>query len=887
MVKKNNTSQRKLTAASTRFGKQPAITDTRTSPKMEIDYFRFYESLLRKEVADWQEARATRRDPFHPLTYPIQQLYKDAMLDNHLQGAVENRILRILNKEFVIRDLDGNIDVERSRFVQMRWFRHIVRRAMESKFYGYSMMLINDFAPGQIRSLIDIPRENIIPEQHLLLKNAMISNGERINFADYPNFFIYIQLLPDAFGILERVAPLTIYKRHSWAAWDEFEQIFGVPIRIARTIINSKKHRDELQQWLRSMGTMSYAILDKSTDIEIKENQKTDAFNVFYQKIQAINKEISKGIIGQTMTMDDGSSQSQAEVHQKTYEEITAADVMDIQDWASDSFFNVMRSFGYDIPDGYYLELLDRQVVRPEDKIKIDRELLLAGYTIDPQYIEDFYGTPLLDNVDNGTSPDDDDDDDDDPDRQASFFADAPATTGAFSNSTPTLTAATTLDINVARLFNDALQNIFRRAENNDRQPWIERNLFDITNNTLQDGINTAFGVEFGKRNEAFVNQFRYNTAVFSAFKNHLQTQEIVNLLRDEKGDLRSFANFRREAMKISRDYNVNWLRTEYTTAVRAARSAVNWKKYEEAADLYPNLEYVRSSASEPRSQHLAWVGTIRPINDPWWDSHMPPSDWNCQCSVRQTDARKTPVPDDSANHDPVFRNNPGKSAQFVRLDQHPYVKSQCPYVGNCDRQSLQAEYRPVRPECQNCALAKAYARQQERIEANRQEYDRLKNNPDYTDKYADMLRFNPKTGALTAVHNKHNFDPQPSKIAGYKTKGDYEKAAIEVLYQYGRKIIMASESAANGIRTPDGHLDDMVFDIKAIEGTGKNNIKHKFQEAYNQQAEHVVLFYPSESLFDLDRIAIGYKMYLGQLKKTNPIKFISYIVNGKLYRYK
>jgi len=387
----------KQLSVNTRNGKKPDLIDTRGSDKIEIDYFRFYESLFRKEISDYQAARAARRDPFSPITYPTQQLYKDAMLDNHLQGAVENRILRVLNKESVIKDPDGNIDIKRSRFVQKRWFRHAVRKAMESKLYGYSMFMISDFAVGDIRNLIDIPRENIVPEKGLLLKNAMNPSDEHIPYREFPNFLIYIQLLPDAIGILERIAPLTIYKRHSWASWDEFEQFYGVPIRIARTMINTQKHKDELQQWLEMMGSGSYGIFDKQTDIEIKENSKTDAYNVFLQKINIINKEISKGIAGQTMTMDDGSSQSQANVHLQIYEEITKADIMDVQDWVSDSFFPVMRNFGYDIPEGYYHELLETTNIKPEDKIKIDQVLIQGGYKIKRQYIEEFYGTPLED----------------------------------------------------------------------------------------------------------------------------------------------------------------------------------------------------------------------------------------------------------------------------------------------------------------------------------------------------------------------------------------------------------------------------------------------------------------------------------------------------------
>ncbi|MCL2290839.1 MAG: DUF935 domain-containing protein [Bacteroidetes bacterium] len=376
-----------------KHGKKPEIK-INTGNKMEIDYFRFYESLYRKEITDWVSARTSRRDPFNPITYPIQQLYKDAMLDNHLQGAIENRILRVLNKEILVKDANGKIDDKLSARLQTRWFRHIIRKGMESKFFGYSLIFIeNPDTPTP--TIIDFPRECVIPEKGIVLNNPFDPNSVAIKYGEFPSFFLFVSLGSDLIGILERVAPMTIFKRHSWANWDEFEQIFGIPIRIARTFINTQSYKDELQMWLETMGTSSYGIFDKQTDIEIKESNRSDAFNVFYQKILAVNKEISKGIVGQTMTMDDGSSQSQAEVHLKIYDEITNADITDVEDWITDNVFPLLRNSGIDIPEGYYLSIVEKEVVRPMDKIKIDAVLLQSGYNITPEYIEDFYGTPL------------------------------------------------------------------------------------------------------------------------------------------------------------------------------------------------------------------------------------------------------------------------------------------------------------------------------------------------------------------------------------------------------------------------------------------------------------------------------------------------------------
>ena len=394
MSKKNNTLKaNKLAANITKLAKMPPL-QTVESNKYEIDYFRLYESLYRKEISDWQQARIARRDPFNPLTYPLQQLYKDAMLDNHLAGAIENRILRVINKQFIIKDPDGKPDYERTKLIRTRWFRTIIRRALESKFYGYSAIYIQEASQGNITKIVDIPRENVIPEKQIILKNGLDPSSEHIKIADYPYHILYIQLA-DAIGKLEQVAPLTIFKRHSWAAWDEFEQIFGVPLRIARTMIDTPKHKADLQQWLETMGLAGYAILDKRVDIDIKENNRSDAFNVFAQKIAHINREISKAILGQTMTMDDGGSYSQAEIHLQILDEITNADIADIEDWFNNEFSIILRGWGYDIPEGYWLDIVANASVNPAEKIKIDEALMRNGWNLDKSYIEQTYEVKL------------------------------------------------------------------------------------------------------------------------------------------------------------------------------------------------------------------------------------------------------------------------------------------------------------------------------------------------------------------------------------------------------------------------------------------------------------------------------------------------------------
>lgn len=41
---------------------------------------------------------------------------------------------------------------------------------------------------------------------------------------------------------------------------------------------------------------------------------------------------------------------------------------------------------------------------------------------------------------------------------------------------------------------------------------------------------------------------------------------------------------------------------------------------------------YRHGDSAHPRPQHLAWDGTVLPLDDPWWSSHSPQNGWGCKC---------------------------------------------------------------------------------------------------------------------------------------------------------------------------------------------------------------------------------------------------------------
>lgn len=217
--------------------------------------------------------------------------------------------------------------------------------------------------------------------------------------------------------------------------------------------------------------------------------------------------------------------------------------------------------------------------------------------------------------------------------------------------------------IDIDRLIDKALRSIYEGSPG-----YFDESLWKITTGELNKAVDS---VSNASKHRHFTNKLKYQNSVFSAFKSAHETTTLRHL-REASG-AKSFAEFREKALSITGDYNKAWLKAEYRVAKARTRSAINYQDALQDADIYPNIEYMPSRASQPRQDHRGYYGTILSIDDPWWDTHLPPSAWGCQCWWKTTDAPSTLIPaglpDDVS---PGLDIHPGKTGRLFS-NSHPY----------------------------------------------------------------------------------------------------------------------------------------------------------------------------------------------------------------------
>ncbi|MEA2041146.1 MAG: phage minor head protein [Bacteroidota bacterium] len=225
----------------------------------------------------------------------------------------------------------------------------------------------------------------------------------------------------------------------------------------------------------------------------------------------------------------------------------------------------------------------------------------------------------------------------------------------------------------------------------------IQPELFTHTNNILGSGIDKVYGTpKYDAPEYMRVQQMKRNLAKFSGYKSAWQTSHL------RKAKKENYA-------AINNSYNTNYLRTEYVHTVRSVRTAKKWQGYQADKDLYPYLEYMPSVSAEPRSEHKKLYGVIKPVDDVFWDTWMPPADWGCKCSVaqRRKNDHATEPPSDIKLPPKTMRNNPGKSGEII-TDRHPMIAK----LSKADADKIDKEYQYLeRKSIRNkvIALSKAF----------------------------------------------------------------------------------------------------------------------------------------------------------------------------------
>ena len=193
------------------------------------------------------------------------------------------------------------------------------------------------------------------------------------------------------------MAAAYLCKSYGVTDWLAFAEVFGMPLRVGR--YGPGATESDIQTLIHAvanLGSDAAAVLPDSMRIEFEEpGNRTEGGKLFQGLATWLDKQVSKAVLGQTMTTDDGSSRAQAQVHDAVRLDILESDARQLANTINRDLVRPFIDLNFGPQENYPRLLLP--VSQPEDTrglAEVLEKLVPLGLEVEASVIRDRLGLP-------------------------------------------------------------------------------------------------------------------------------------------------------------------------------------------------------------------------------------------------------------------------------------------------------------------------------------------------------------------------------------------------------------------------------------------------------------------------------------------------------------
>ncbi|GAB2586518.1 phage portal protein family protein [Spirosoma areae] len=352
----------------------------------------------RKTLDHWKSAIISAESVVHPTRKTLYDSYADVCLDEHLRSVLDQRRLAISRTKLVFKR-DGEEVDEIQELIKKRFFRQLLHHIQDARFYGYSLIGV-DFV-NRLTSLV--PRPHVVPSKTLVVVTPYDTTG--IDYSQPPYDTLYLAVGDtDDLGLLISAVPLVLLKRGDVSDWATFNELYGQPLRKGTYNPLDPAQKTQLEQALASMGSAAHVVVPEGSNVEFVESNKTGAKDTYLGLADYCDKGLSKLIVGQTMTTQDGSSKSQGEVHERVADNITYDDQDHILSYLNEQGIAMLNAQGFPVEGGAFEFVEEEAEISKKDRLTMDLDIHTKVGKLKKGFFQQEYNVEFVNDSDDEVS---------------------------------------------------------------------------------------------------------------------------------------------------------------------------------------------------------------------------------------------------------------------------------------------------------------------------------------------------------------------------------------------------------------------------------------------------------------------------------------------------
>ncbi|HBN6946137.1 TPA: DUF935 domain-containing protein [Vibrio cholerae] len=196
-------------------------------------------------------------------------------------------------------------------------------------------------------------------------------------------------------GLARLVAVMYMLKSFTVRDWWAFAEVFGIPVRVGKYGANASE--GDISTLINAIGRIASdagAVIPESMKIDLIETAKGNGGDTLFENmVRWCDEQISKAVLGQTMTADNGSSQSQANVHNEVRIDIAKWDARQLESCINEFLVKPYIILNWGVQERYPKVRI--KVPEPEDlKVLVDSltPLIDRGLRVSASSVRDKFG---------------------------------------------------------------------------------------------------------------------------------------------------------------------------------------------------------------------------------------------------------------------------------------------------------------------------------------------------------------------------------------------------------------------------------------------------------------------------------------------------------------
>lgn len=310
---------------------------------------------VKADVLVWKNAVAMAQNIESPKTFPYYNLVQDMMLDAHTTSQIQNRKLKTIAANFIIKKANGEANDELTAQLQSSvWLNEIISHILDAEFLGYTLLELNrnenetiqkDKLPTPIVSLV--PRQNVIPQKGIILKDISDDKGmDYLNAAEFGTWLLDFGK-PNDLGLMNKAIPHILFSRFAQSCWSELCEIYGIPPRVMKTNTRDIGALRRAEKMMTDMGAAAWFIIDETEKFEWANTGMPANGEVYNGLIRLCRENISLLFSGAMIGQDTQfGSRGKEKASQEVLQDLVDADQTKVEQYMTDKVLPALYAIG-------------------------------------------------------------------------------------------------------------------------------------------------------------------------------------------------------------------------------------------------------------------------------------------------------------------------------------------------------------------------------------------------------------------------------------------------------------------------------------------------------------------------------------------------------------